>query len=104
MKDFNYASAIYNVEFTGSNVDNAQYSQVMTKFQNSLSALDTVLAERDLVFTLAAWLAVRLHDKDSAITFQTTAEFQNIFKKFDMYGQVYNGTGATCTTKCIVGG
>ena len=91
--DFNYNSSIFYLTFTGSQIDNGQYTSVMTAFSNRLALLGTKAARRDEAWNAMVWSSWSFSDDSSNMKFTSTADAGIIYNQDVIVGIISSSTG-----------
>ena len=91
--DFNYNSSLFYLTFTGSQIDNEQYSSVMTKFSNRLALLGAKAARRDEAWNAMVWSSWSFADDATNMKFTSTADAGIIYNQDVIVGIISSSTG-----------
>jgi len=81
---FKSNESIYELTFTGSEIDNARYTAVMTKFGDELAKMGAKGASRSLLWSMIAYATFSYEDLPSSMHFYSTVWPSNVFS-----GQTY---------------
>jgi len=100
--NFNINSSLYVLKLSGASLNNEEYYQIMSSFQDNMQAIGTKASNRSALWSLIVWSTFTYTAKDSSVVFYSNADAGVIFN-LKSYAATLSSRDGTCPNKFLSG-
>jgi hypothetical protein len=100
---FSQNSSIYVLKFDGSEISEVKYASTMLHFKEKLKALSAKSSRRDSAWNTMMWSTFTFLDKDTSMTFYSSADARYLYRGTVSLGLVSSSSAGACRNPAQMG-